>query len=1188
MRTATVWIAVVCLCAGVGAARADDYEWIAGSGNWSELTNWQLGDASTPTGLPGATDNVTFSRPDTGDVNITVDVDPTLANLTIGGGARWHFNGAGATVAVSGTVDCGDMGYMSGFQPVLTGTASLDFHGTLPPPSNAYRNYYYMYFTNPSNSYTGTTTVRSGIIAMASIGIGTVRVEGGDLLQTASWDKDLTLAGGRYGMPSGYPFDVGGIINAGDITLDGDSTLLTGSNFDRDWRLTGVISGDYKLTYDAQGVGQNLSGSKLTLSNTNNSFSGGVDIVCGKLYAEAYEALGTGTVHVSAGMAYAGGLAVMVDPVAADPATIVADPGGWVALVQDASEMTFPLILNGGTLTTGIYWNENRSPTHNSADPVALTADSFVGNGEGGGTLTVKSQIVETDGSSFSLTKNLGAGQVVLDNPDNDYSGGTTVLLGTLRSNQTGSLGTGTVVAGQASGPLIYWGYPIYRYGSSRLATGGDGSLDGVASVMVYGESVLQINSTELGGVDSPMITVAAGGALRVGGGSTDLIYSGTTQNVQLDRGAILYNVADAPTYDEVTALAGGSGFGVYLAADGTHSTDYTNDGGNGFGDGGAGSTNIYRGLASADGQTLTFTGTAEEVTGGTAGVDLYAQAGSTFRLGDTNTPCTITGSKLTLSGYGTFEHRTSLNALPDTIEMNGNWELVIVDPFSITSSQTVEVNSGLVAFQDPWALEAGATVNVNAGGMFRADLYVSSGTVNIKDGGAEFIADEANFSPYLVREPGARICLSDTDLAATPPSGPGLVYLIRDHTTFNGGLLMDEGSRLMFWANYLGDPKKTDGVDVRGTIALASGAASATLAVPAENKFLRIRGPLNFAEGTLIVGDTDPLVVPKEDGNRGYGSAALSQDGVVYLYNDSGFSSDIGAIDVRAGVLQADRVYDFGGAKDIRIRQDAQLRIWDQTGMATVVHGEGTVDARGSRRLTLQPAEGIPAGIGADLGARGMLDVTGHLGFVAYSGTTPANPSVNVSVVGAAAVPGVDFGQVNVTGNVTGTSAVEVVVSLPVPSVHLKPNLLTDMDVMTGGSVSAGPVAAVRIGERIPGRAEIDWSDGDFNFDGTVGIADLVALADHYGERDGDIDWKVDDAVVGAEGTGNSLVLHGEALLWAPLMGDANLDGIVGIADLVALAENYGAREPGSTVPEPAALAILLAGGILLRRRRR
>jgi len=81
----------------------------------------------------------------------------------------------------------------------------------------------------------------------------------------------------------------------------------------------------------------------------------------------------------------------------------------------------------------------------------------------------------------------------------------------------------------------------------------------------------------------------------------------------------------------------------------------------------------------------------------------------------------------------------------------------------------------------------------------------------------------------------------------------------------------------------------------------------------------------------------------------------------------------------------------------------------------------------------------------------------------------------------------------------------------------------------------------------------------GDANFDGEVGIADLVSLADHYGQADAG---------------------------W--MGGDFNDDGTVGIADLCLLADHYGQAEAG-TVPAPPAAAWMAAGtGLLARRRRR
>ncbi|HUU23101.1 MAG TPA: S8 family serine peptidase [Phycisphaerae bacterium] len=81
----------------------------------------------------------------------------------------------------------------------------------------------------------------------------------------------------------------------------------------------------------------------------------------------------------------------------------------------------------------------------------------------------------------------------------------------------------------------------------------------------------------------------------------------------------------------------------------------------------------------------------------------------------------------------------------------------------------------------------------------------------------------------------------------------------------------------------------------------------------------------------------------------------------------------------------------------------------------------------------------------------------------------------------------------------------------------------------------------------------------GDANLDGIVGIADLVALAEHYGLTD---------------------------TVWFD--GDFNADGLVGVADLVALADHYGAKAGTVAVPEPAALALLGAWAPAALRRKR
>jgi autotransporter-associated beta strand protein len=105
----------------------------------------------------------------------------------------------------------------------------------------------------------------------------------------------------------------------------------------------------------------------------------------------------------------------------------------------------------------------------------------------------------------------------------------------------------------------------------------------------------------------------------------------------------------------------------------------------------------------------------------------------------------------------------------------------------------------------------------------------------------------------------------------------------------------------------------------------------------------------------------------------------------------------------------------------------------------------------------------------------------------------------------------------------------------------------------------------------------------GDANLDGTVGFADLVAVAQHYGQT-------LNDPVNAPSTLIDSWWTH----------GDFDYDGVVTFADLVAVAQNYGGRLPDvpgataqfasdlSAVPEPGAGLIAFAEcGFFLSRRR-
>lgn len=101
----------------------------------------------------------------------------------------------------------------------------------------------------------------------------------------------------------------------------------------------------------------------------------------------------------------------------------------------------------------------------------------------------------------------------------------------------------------------------------------------------------------------------------------------------------------------------------------------------------------------------------------------------------------------------------------------------------------------------------------------------------------------------------------------------------------------------------------------------------------------------------------------------------------------------------------------------------------------------------------------------------------------------------------------------------------------------------------------------------------------GDVTMDGMVSFADLVTVAQNYGNTSGTAVWR---------------------------KGDVDYDGNVGFSDLVAIAQNYGGALPSqpipgasaafeadmarafASVPEPGTLSIFAGGGVFLLRRRK
>jgi len=186
----------------------------------------------------------------------------------------------------------------------------------------------------------------------------------------------------------------------------------------------------------------------------------------------------------------------------------------------------------------------------------------------------------------------------------------------------------------------------------------------------------------------------------------------------------------------------------------------------------------------------------------------------------------------------------------------------------------------------------------------------------------------------------------------------------------------------------------------------------------------------------------------------------------------------------------------------------------------------------------------------------------------------TPPQATVEVSPSGL--VPGtaweltVDFGEPVTAVSESDFSLIEASLGMVVPDhVHLSPDGKTATLIVEGGLRLSGDATSYALtvldtvrdmaGNALDGdgdgAAGGDWVSGpirvalfgDANLDGEVGVADLSAVADNYGTDTG--------------------------ATWT--MGDFNRDGEVGIADLSAVADHYGEDLiPGGDTPAAGAAA--------------
>ncbi len=1009
------------------------------------------------------------------------------------------------------------------------------------------------------------------------------------------WDNDpvLKLDGGqlRLGrMGNGCDW-------AEAIEVVSDSILATGCNDNYSHcYVSGPISGSAKLSVQSWHYGNE----PIRLRGDNSGFTGEIVLdapnsqagsTVGLMIAGPDAVGGTGTITVE-DSSY---LQMDVVPNTA-PGKLLVKTGGEYRAGRRHSQYSYTqydtdwdMELAGGTFYGGC---QNATLTHSG---------DFLITGEG--TIEKRQGTLELDGLITGGEVNFICDNavIVVSGTQNTYSGGTNIVgvgSGYLRATAQGSLGTAAVTLGP----------------NARLDTQPPNPNDpvlGTLPVVVDEGGLLNLNSTEP--ADASM-TVKGGGGLAVSGGSTVFDF-GATGNCAVHTGAVLdENLATTPTPGQV--VGGGQLYKGVMDAS-FAGPAYTV---------GPGGSNAYVGLSTMYNQaTLPAGVTVTEDTAG-QGFSLRAGPGQTMNFNGATLDAT---GPVELVGPGTHSINSTLAGTAATYNQRDGQVLANTDG-ALRDTDTLNVYGGYfqVEASSPGAVgtttPAGATVNIkNGGAMDLHSTYYSyvwkhpildRGTFTIEAGGTLAMSDwpggyngNATHDTGLFLgggaswtfQRGANISIvADDDMHTNLPTvgvnyyveNPGTSYRVEKTLGAVGGddvILMDNG---VIVCNNMTYPGSLGG----GTIKLEAGGTSARISGNlSRDEYMEIRNKIEFPGQTLVLGGpgTDTVYA-------GHGvTREVGQDSRIRLTDKTNV---IGRIVIDSIIVQVKPVTADGykplvlGGADIHFQNGGSLT-WDtNVTWESMVLTDQTVSGQGT--LTTGWGESLKMeGGGIDPGSPGVPGVVTNDSYsgiyFAASGVGNAALVMDVFTDGGASPPvaGTDHDQLGGNQELNDLPNADLVVNLPVPSVNLNPaNLAGDeMTIVTTNSNLSGLVtgvdgfASALINTVDDARnhwtgtvnyyngsvavADLAWTghDGDANLDDVVNVLDLGALANNY-KTAGPHDWST---------------------------ADFNLDGEVNVLDLGLLANSYrwdGTGGGGEPVPEPLTLVVLgLGTAVVLRRRR-
>ncbi|EHG0731847.1 fibronectin-binding autotransporter adhesin ShdA [Salmonella enterica] len=445
----------------------------------------------------------TSAMPDYLTINAGVDANDNT-NYELSTGLSWYA-GANSARAAHGTftVDAGSTFTVTSELDETTATSNWNGSKLTKQGDGT------LILSNTGNDY-GDTEIDGGILAAkdaAALGTGDVTIAESATLALSQGTLDNNVTGEGQIVKSGSDelivtgdnnYSGGTTISGGTLTADHADSLGSGDIDNSgvlkvgEGELENILSGSGSLVKTGTG--------ELTLSG-DNTYSGGTTITGGTLTADHADSLGSGDIDNSGVLKVGEG---DLENTLSGSGSLVKTGTGELTL-SGGNDYSGGTTIIGGTLTA-----DHADSLGTGA--VANSGVLQVGEGELENTLSGSGSLVKT-----------GTGELTLSG-DNSYSGGTTIIGGTLTADHADSLGTGAVAnsgvlqvgEGELKNTLSGSGL-LVKTGTGELTLSGDNSYSGATTITDGTLIAANVNALGSGDIDnSGTLMLDANGAFEL------------------------------------------------------------------------------------------------------------------------------------------------------------------------------------------------------------------------------------------------------------------------------------------------------------------------------------------------------------------------------------------------------------------------------------------------------------------------------------------------------------------------------------------------------------------------------------------------------------------------------------------------------------------------------------------------